>query len=684
MDHQHNQPNRLIHESSPYLLQHAYNPVDWYPWGEEALRKAKQENKPILVSIGYSSCHWCHVMERESFEDASTAAIMNEHFINIKIDREERPDIDHIYMDAVQAMTGSGGWPLNVFLTPDLKPFYGGTYFPSVKAFNRASWKEVLLAVASAFRERRHEIDAQADNLTEHLQHSNSFSITDKVKIPEEEKFCRQQLDHAFQNLMKAADKEYGGFGRAPKFPGTFSIQFLLSHYYLTKEEAALKHACLSLDKMVYGGIYDQLGGGFARYSTDNEWLVPHFEKMLYDNALLIIVLSEVYQLTRKEHYREVIMQTMDFIQREFTSPENGFYSALDADSDGEEGKYYVWTRAEINEVLGKDADIFCEYYDVSDRGNWEGHNILRVLLPMEEFAAKRSINITSLTELLSTGRRQLLERRSLRVRPDLDDKILLGWNSLMNKACSKAYAATGIEEYRVRAERNMDFILKTFCTDEGRLLHTYKEGKASINAFLDDYVYLVDALIHLQEIKGDNTLLKRAMQLTDTCIKEFFDPTSGFFFFSAAGQKDVLVRKIEIYDGAVPSGNSVMALNLHYLSVVFDRKDYRQYFSAMAEKMTTITIRYPSSFGIWARILQILTFGVNEIVMLGPGNRDKVREVMSHYIPLKVFQSAPTELEEFPLLKGKGSPSEIIYFLCKENSCQNPGKDFSKLLNFL
>src|SRR5436190_10345125 len=361
--------NRLENETSPYLLQHAHNPVDWFPWGDEALQKAKKENKPILISIGYAACHWCHVMEKESFENEEIASIMNENFINIKIDREERPDLDHIYMDAVQTMTGSGGWPLNVFLTPEKKPFFGGTYFPPRRAFNRSSWPEVLIAVSNAFREKRNEIENQAESLTAHLVQSNSFG---HQSLGVGNEFSKEKIDELFQNLMKSADKEWGGFGRAPKFPQTFSIQFLLRYYHVTKNEDALAHACLSLDKMIEGGIYDQLGGGFARYSTDNEWLVPHFEKMLYDNALLIIVLAEAYQVTKKERYREVIDETIGFIKREMMHRLGGFYSALDADSESEEGKFYVWEFNEVKERVAN-AEIFCQFFDITQNGNWEG-----------------------------------------------------------------------------------------------------------------------------------------------------------------------------------------------------------------------------------------------------------------------------------------------------------------------
>ncbi|MFT3749248.1 MAG: thioredoxin domain-containing protein [Agriterribacter sp.] len=365
-----NYSNHLIHETSPYLLQHAHNPVDWYPWGETALQKALKEDKPILVSIGYSACHWCHVMEKESFEDEEIAAFMNEHFVNIKIDREERPDLDHIYMNAVQTMTGSGGWPLNVFLTPDKKPFYGGTYFPPSPVAGRPSWEQILVGVMKAFREKRTDINNQAENLTQHLSQSNSFGIN-PVSI--DGKISRQDIDTMFENLMTNADTEWGGFGHAPKFPQTFSIAFCLRYYYYYKNKNALRQALLSLDKMICGGIYDQLGGGFARYSTDTEWLVPHFEKMLYDNALLTAVLCDAYQLTKNSLYKEAIDQTIAFVKRELMSEEWGFFSALDADSEGEEGKYYVWSMQEVNDLLGEEAALFCEYYDITEKGNWEG-----------------------------------------------------------------------------------------------------------------------------------------------------------------------------------------------------------------------------------------------------------------------------------------------------------------------
>ncbi|HEY8688741.1 MAG TPA: thioredoxin domain-containing protein, partial [Chitinophagaceae bacterium] len=556
--------NKLADESSPYLLQHAHNPVNWYPWGDEALLKAREEDKPILVSIGYSACHWCHVMEHESFEDEETAMLMNENFINIKIDREERPDLDHIYMDAVQAISGSGGWPLNVFLTPDKKPFYGGTYFPPQRAHNRASWTEVLQGVSKLFTEKRQETEAQADELTQHIGRSD---VTASIKnfsldIQGEDIFTKAQCDEIFENIIKQADKKWGGFGNAPKFPQTFTINYLLRYYHYTKNEDALKQACLSLDKMIQGGIYDQPGGGFARYSTDAEWLAPHFEKMLYDNALLIRTLCDAYQVTKNISYKKTIAQTIDFIERELMHEGGGFYSALDADSEGVEGKFYVWSYDEVNEILGDDAKLFCEYYNVTPNGNWEHTNILRVLTSLHDFAMQKDLDEQKLEEQLNISSQKLLKERSKRIRPQTDDKILLGWNALMITALCKAAAALGISQYKEMAITNFNFLFSRFKVGDNdfEFYHTYKNKVAKYPAFLDDYACLTEACISLQEITSDNIYIEHARSLTEYVLENFTSTEEDFFYYSGKKQNDVIVRKKEIYDGAVPSGNSVMA----------------------------------------------------------------------------------------------------------------------------
>ncbi len=666
-----NQGNHLIHETSPYLLQHAHNPVDWYPWGNDALHKAKTENKPILVSIGYAACHWCHVMERESFEDVSTATIMNEHFVNVKIDREERPDLDHIYMDAVQAMTGSGGWPLNVFLTPEGKPFYGGTYFPPARAFNRPSWKEVLLSIADAYKEKKPEIIQQAENLTQHLLQSNQFGIGPHSGIGI---FNSEQNEEVFQNLMKNADLIDGGFGRAPKFPQTFSIQWLLRHYYYAKDEKALHHALFSLDKMIYGGIYDQVGGGFARYSTDGEWLVPHFEKMLYDNALLLIAISEASQLDHRKLYEDVIEETIGFVERELMSNDAGFYCALDADSEGEEGRFYVWSKEEVDQVLVSDSDLVCDYFDITERGNWEGKNILRVKVPAHEFATQKAIDPDQFYQLIQTAKEKLLKWRAKRPRPLLDDKILLGWNALMNAACSKAFMATGKERYQQLAVRNMDFILRAFGHEgSGKWNHSYKNGQAKYPAFLDDFAYLIQALILLQEITGNTHYLDVSKELAEYVIAHFSEEEGPFFYYTNNQQDDVIVRKKEIYDGATPSGNAVMAHNLFYLSVVFDLREWKNRSMEMVSGLEPVIRKYPGSFGMWASLLQAFSSDVPEIVLTGKKINELRKRFLYIFIPHRIFQSSEITNPTFPLLEGKTLANQPLIFLCKNYACQQP-----------
>lgn len=668
--------NRLINETSPYLLQHAHNPVNWYAWGDEALEKAKAEDKPILVSIGYAACHWCHVMERESFEDEATAAIMNEHFINIKIDREERPDLDHVYMDAVQAMAGNGGWPLNVFLMPDGKPFYGGTYFPPKRAFNRPSWQEILLSVHDAYTNRKHELESQAENLTAHLTQANAFGVT-----ASKDQFTTSDLKQIASNILKQADKVHGGFGAAPKFPQTFTIQYLLRHYYFTQDEASLNQALLSLDKMIYGGIYDQLGGGFARYSTDAEWLAPHFEKMLYDNALLVMTMAEAYQLTKNNLYKETVEHTLDFIERELMNEETGFHSALDADSEGVEGKFYTWSKAEIDSIFGEDAKLFNDFYDVTEHGNWEHTNILRVLKPLDEFAASKMIDIAEVKEKLRSSRAILLAEREKRIRPQLDDKILLGWNALMNIAYCKAYAATSNEHYKLTAIQNMKFLEEKLFVN-GKWHHTYKH-EARIPAFLDDLAYLVQAYIHLQEITGDGDYLLKAKKLAELITAEYSDESQVMFYYTKTDQQDIIIRKKEIYDGAVPSGNAVMAFVLSYLSKVFDLHEWEERGISMITSLRPVIAKYPTSVGLWAQQAQLLVNGINEIAIVGKESDQLRKELLEHYLPNKLLQTSRESDEKFPLLKGRMSEQTNIY-LCKNYVCLQPLATTEALLKAL
>jgi uncharacterized protein len=578
-------------------------------------------------------------------------------------------------MDALQAMTGSGGWPLNVFLTPDKIPFYGGTYFPPVAAYNRPSWKEVLLGVSAAFRERRTEMEAQGQTLLAHLQQSNLFGQANN----DQSIFTEASLHVLFGQMMKSADKKEGGFGQAPKFPQTFSIQFLLRYYHFYKNEEALEHACLSLDKMIKGGIYDHIGGGFARYATDSEWLVPHFEKMLYDNALLIIVMSEAYQLTHKPLYKNTIEETLEFVRHRLLSKESLFYSALDADSEGEEGRYYVWSKSEITNLLESDAAIFCDYYDISEEGNlptgqagWEGRNIINTPLELSEFARLHQLEEKELEVKLDKCRKILLNQRNKRVPPLLDDKILLSWNALMNTALSKAYAATGQEHYRELAKENMQALLSIFQNGLD-YFHTYKNGQAKYPAFLDDLAFLVQALIHLQEITGNQEYLLKAHSIIENIIKKFGEQATGFFFFTSADQDDVIIRKKEVYDGAVPSGNAVMAGNLLYLSYVFDNNEWRERSLTMINSLESALLKYPNSFGLWASLVFNVTRKNKEIVLTGNNFSKAHWEILHSFIPCRILQISDLPQEKMPLLAGKAFNYPVQIYLCENFRCLSP-----------
>ena len=660
--------NRLSLETSPYLRQHAGNPVDWYAWGEEALQRARTEDKPLLVSIGYSTCHWCHVMEHESFEDAAVASFMNQHFVNIKLDREERPDLDAIYMDAVQAMTGQGGWPLHVFLLPDGKPFYGGTYFPPRSVQGRASWMEVLSGVSKAFQERRTELDAQAENLTAHLIQSNRFGENLK---PELGLFTEETLIGMGKTLLKQADPVHGGFGRPPKFPQSFSIRFLLQIGASLQLPDATQHALFSLDRMIDGGIYDQLGGGFARYSTDAEWLAPHFEKMLYDNALLVQAIAEAYQLTGRDQYRNALEEIRGFVERELMHPDGGFYAALDADSEGVEGKFYVWTHAEIEEALGEYASVFGRYYEVLPAGNWEAVNILRVIGDVESIAAELGRSASEVEQILRDCRETLLKIRAGRVRPGLDHKILLGWNALMNAACSGAYRATGDIAWRDLGLRNMNFLQANLCDEKGRWSHVHTDGQRQGNAFLDDRVYLINAWIELHAITGEWKWLEAARDAMEETFRQFSDETSSLFYFTPVGQSDLIVRKKEIYDGALPSPNAMLAECLLKLGTVFDRPDWRERSEQMVRSLGQALVRYPGSFGYWSRVLVQQVLGLTEITFMGPEAVAWSVPCQRLYLPQALFLVVTS-----PQSVRFGDPSQFertTVQVCRKNTCEPP-----------
>ncbi len=673
--------NSLINETSPYLLQHAHNPVNWYAWNNESLQKAKEEDKPILVSIGYSACHWCHVMERESFENEETAGIMNTNFINIKIDREERPDIDHIYMDAVQAIAGSGGWPLNVFLTPDLKPFYGGTYFPPQRAFNRSSWNEVLLAVATAYHGKRNEIMRQAENLVEHLLSTNNFNSNNKTSS-----IGSAAIKTIADNLIRVADKEWGGFGQAPKFPQTFSILYLLRDSYLSRNELSLKTALLCLDKMMAGGIYDHIGGGFCRYSTDRRWQIPHFEKMLYDNALLIYTYAEAYQLTKEPAYAEIIYESIEFIKRELTSPEGGFYSALDADSEGVEGKYYTWSKREIDDLLGEDSPLFCAAYDIAEPGNWEDiNNIVWMPGSLMKLAEAAQLTIDEVLKRMEASKKILFQERQKRVRPALDDKVLLSWNALMITALCKSYQVLQEERYFETAKANIDFIEHYLYSKDGDLLHSWNKVTNMQPAFLDDYAALIQAYIYLHQSTLETAYLIKAKALAERVIEKFSGNGNALFYFTSKQQADIPIRKTEIYDGATPSGNALMAYNFTILSVLFDIPDWKERAETMAAQMQTMAENYPTSFGVWSLLIQLFVNGLQEIAVVGKDFGLLTKQILYEYLPCKILQGAPKANDQWPLLKQKIiTPNETNIYICENYQCHAPIKGFESFKNFL
>lgn len=568
----HKHTNRLSHATSPYLLQHAHNPVDWYEWGPEALNRAKKEDKPIFLSIGYSACHWCHVMERESFENEEIAAVMNEHFVCIKVDREERPDLDDTYMMATQVFTRSGGWPMSVWLTPNLEPFYAGTYFPPTTAYNRPGFKQVLEYLAKAWRDQREDILKQAQSLTDAVRQLTTIEHGDT--IPPFEKV----LESA-NFLGRAFDPVKGGMsgGGTNKFPPSMAMDLMLRAYHHSfsqeKPNAKLRELVeLTLDKMAYGGIYDQLAGGFARYSTDTDWLVPHFEKMLYDQALVSDIYLKAYQLSGKPLYARIARETLDYVINDLQSPEGGYYSSRDADSEGEEGRFYVWSKKEIDQVLGEsDSKLFCDYYDVTDSGNWEGQNILNVPRPADVVAKLHGMSADELHSRLDNCRKKLLEVRARRIPPHLDDKVLSAWNGLMIASMARGYRILGDEKYRDSATRAASFILTGLMKD-GRLQRTYRKGKCHTPAYLDDHAFMIEALLNLYEATFDSKWLDHATKLNDTVLRHFRDEPGGFFFTADDAEK-TLVRAKDANDGAIPSGNSVQLMNLQRLATLFDDK---------------------------------------------------------------------------------------------------------------
>jgi uncharacterized protein YyaL (SSP411 family) len=657
-------PNQLQYSSSPYLLQHANNPVDWYPWGKEALDKAKQENKLILISIGYSACHWCHVMEHESFESEEVAKLMNQFFVCIKIDREERPDIDQIYMNAVQLMTGRGGWPLNCFCLPDQRPIYGGTYFP------KKDWMNLLTNLAHFYETKPAEAEEYARKLTEGIQQSEKLNF-----IKEDKTYNLKDLEDILEPWKMLFDFSEGGHNRSPKFPMPNNWDFLMKAAVLLKDEAAHVIVRLTLDKMAAGGIYDHLGGGFARYSVDGKWHIPHFEKMLYDNGQLLGLYADGFKWSEEERYQELVEETFAWLQREMTSVEGGFYSALDADSEGVEGKFYTWKKDEIDEILGSEADLFNAFYEVTEEGNWEEEHINNLWIRKEKEAVADAFNISlnQFNDSIASAKAKLLDVRAQRIRPGLDDKILTSWNSLMIKGLCKAYQAFADDKYLDLALKNYQFLNKNMVQTEGGLYRNYKNGKASINGFLDDYALFIEACIYLYECTFDESYLHQAKALTDYTLDHFRDDESGMFFYTSNLDEALIARKYETMDNVIPASNSVMAFNLKRLSQFFDEKRYEKIYQHLLKMVQPQMKSYGSGYSNWASILLEEVKGCAEIVITGPNYSQLRKELAKNYIPNQIILGGTQG--NLPLLQDKFVGEDKI-FVCKDKSCKLPVND--------
>ncbi len=658
------QPNRLIKSKSPYLLQHAYNPVDWYPWGEEALKKAKRENKLIILSIGYSACHWCHVMERESFENPQIAKLMNSHFVSIKVDREERPDIDQIYMDAVHIMGLQGGWPLNVFLLPNTQPFYGGTYFPP------DHWQHLLNQIVGAFENNREKLIQSAAQFTNaiRLAEENYFKDQQNSQINK-----KNSIEKVYQQIEPDFDKQDGGLSRVPKFVIPSVYNFFLTYSILYPQSQAAFHTFFTLHKIAKGGIYDHIGGGFSRYSTDKIWLVPHFEKMLYDNAQLINLYSKAFQLTKDSNFKTVVYESIAFLKKELLASEGGFYSALDADSEGEEGKFYIWTSEELDSILGQDSQLFKRYFNVRDSGNWEqGKNILHVSDDPITLAEKEQLRVKDLKEKLKLWKIKVSKVREKRIKPGLDNKILASWNGLTLTALVQSYFAFNDLAFLALAEKNAAFLEKNMLLNQKSLLHTYRDGSAAINGFLEDYASVIEGYIALYQANFQEKWLYLAKSLMEYCIQNFYDQSDNLFFFTPPNH-DLIARKKELFDNVIPASNSIMAHNLLFLSKFFDEKKFSIILEDMMLKMGKLVEKYGKDLVNWGNVYALTSQEIKEIIIVGDDYKKFAQEIQSQFFPYKIIM-ATQKTSTLPLMQNKTTPKDkTTIYVCKNKVCKLP-----------
>ncbi len=656
--------NQLINQTSPYLLQHAHNPVNWYPWGEDALRKAQKENKPIIVSIGYAACHWCHVMEKESFEDDSVASLMNQYFVSIKVDREERPDIDQIYMEAAQLMTGKGGWPLNCITLPDGRPFFCGTYFP------QDAWLDVLSQINKLYQENPGKLEEIAKKVTQGV---NAPGLDLKILTNQEITFHNATLDSAYQNLRTDFDKKHGGYQGAPKFPVPSGLTTLMNYYFHTRNKEVLDQVTLTLDRMAMGGIYDQIGGGFARYATDEAWKVPHFEKMLYDNAQLVSVYSQAYALTKKPLYKQVVYQTLEFVRREMIAESGGFYASLDADSEGEEGRFYVWTDAEIDNILTNKAKPFKEFYNVIPKGNWEERkNILYQSEPIEKTAHQFQLPADTLSNMLKQAKAALLQARAKRVRPGLDHKTLTSWNALMIKGYADAYSVFHEAAFLEAALQAGHFLLDSTLYTDNHLNRNGRKDQFAVNAFLDDYAFTIQAFIALYQVTFDEKWLHYGENLMEYAIQHFQDKSTGYFYYTSDTDPELIARKTELYDDVIPSSNAVMAQNLFLLGQYFYNEDKlkqsRHLLSGVLPKLKTS----PRYFTGWMQLLMNYTYPFYEVAVVGNDFQEKNKTIGQEFLPNAIRLGGEDE-GSLALLENKLVKNKTYIYVCQNKVCNLP-----------